>query len=622
MTLRALFVALLLTFFTGIWVRQAEIVVLATQVTESVPPIPALTAILLLLPVNALLRRINSSNAWLRPFASAELMLIFLFVGVASMVMGIGVVQFLLCLIGTPFYKQPQQYGPMQKYFPAWLFPRDTEIIRQMYERAPDGVVPWHLWIGPGIAWAFFFVALASCLYCVMALFFRAWAEEERLPFPVVSLPLEMAAEASFAPGGFWRDPMMWIGFGIAAIYNGVNIVYAFYPTFPSFGKEYSFDPFLEAMGMPWMTARSVSLHFRPEQIGFGYLVATEVSLTIWLGYFILKALTILAASYSFQPKNLYPMEQGMGAYLALAVVLVYQARRRLARADVRLVLGAGAGFLAVCGFATAAGMAAWVAAAYFALVIAVALVYGRVRAQTGVPMVWLFPYHMQNQSLIYTFGSAPFAAAGPTTIATWTLFAVVAKGYFPTISGFQIEGMEISRREKFPMRSVFWAVTLAIIVGFALGWYHHLTPYYRYGALQLRGDIWGYWAADAEANSALAYLSGPVNPEPARIAASGAGIGVVFALSALVTRFVSFPLNPLGYAMTCCFGDVLWFSFLLVWMIKTLVLRYGGMNLYRQSVPLFLGLALGHYAVAGIFWGLVGAVSGEAVRGYEIFFG
>ena len=39
------------------------------------------------------------------------------------------------------------------------------------------------------------------------------------------------------------------------------------------------------------------------------------------------------------------------------------------------------------------------------------AVVYGRIRAQTGVPMVWLFPYHMQSQALYYTLGSAPFAA-------------------------------------------------------------------------------------------------------------------------------------------------------------------------------------------------------------------
>ena len=84
----------------------------------------------------------------------------------------------------------------------------------------------------------------------------------------------------------------------------------------------------------------------------------------------------------------------------------------------------------------------------------------------------------------------------------------------------------------------------------------------------------------------------------------------------------MGFPLSAVGYAMTCCFGGVLWFSFLVVWIVKVSLLRYGGMRLYKQAIPLFTGLALGHFATAGIFWGLVGAFSGDAVQGYNVFFG
>ena len=55
----------------------------------------------------------------------------------------------------------------------------------------------------------------------------------------------------------------------------------------------------------------------------------------------------------------------------------------------------------------TIAGMAGWVAAVYLVLVLAVALVYGRLRAEAGVPRGWLFPYYMQKKALLYAFGSA-----------------------------------------------------------------------------------------------------------------------------------------------------------------------------------------------------------------------
>jgi hypothetical protein len=59
-----------------------------------------------------------------------------------------------------------------------------------------------------------------------------------------------------------------------------------------------------------------------------------------------------------------------------------------------------------------------------------------------------------------------------------------------------------------------------------------------------------------------------------------------------------------------------------IVWMAKSIILRYGGMPLYRAAVPFFLGLALGHFAAAGLAWGLLGVWTGDAVRGYQVWFG
>jgi hypothetical protein len=39
---------------------------------------------------------------------------------------------------------------------------------------------------------------------------------------------------------------------------------------------------------------------------------------------------------------------------------------------------------------------------------------------------------------------------------------------------------------------------------------------------------------------------------------------------------------------------------------LKTVVLRYGGMRLYRRTLPFFLGLILGDYIVPGL-WFLFG---------------
>lgn len=635
LTGRALGLAVALTLLAGLWIRQAEIVVLSTQISESIPAIPGLAALVLLLPINGVLKWLARRLPRVRPLSRGELLVVFLFVVVSSTVMGVGVQRFLISLLTAPFYFSSGAIPAVREYLPAWATVQDLETIRRLYERAPDGQVPWEVWAPVGALWLGFFLALWCALYSLMALFYRAWAEEERLTFPLVFLPLEMTG------GGerpFFRNPLMWGGFGVSALYNLVNILHALQPSFPAFGKELNFAPaFPDA---PWNALVPLSFHFRPEMIGLGYLVSTEISLTVWLGYLAMKLAAVAGASAGYPPGQLpYAQEQGIGGYVMLAVVLTWLSRRHLLRAWRRAVsgrdapgpegiryrwafLGVGVGFTAVWGFMTAAGMAGWVALAYLALVVAVALVYGRLRGEAGVPLVWLFPFYQQKNVLLYTFGSSPFLASGQATLPVWALFTFLARGYFPAFTGYQIESMELARRARIRPERVALALLLALVVGWAVGWYNHLTPYYAHGAQQLRGGIWGEWISRPEYQAAATYPLTPRLPDEPRIWATGVGAASTLLLSLLRLRFATFPLHPLGYAIACSYGALAWGPFFVVWLLKALALRYGGMAFYRRTIPFFLGLALGHFAVAGIFWGLLGAWTGEAVQGYPVFFG
>jgi len=633
LTIRALVVAVLLTILAGMWVRQSEIVALATQVSESVPAIPGLAALVLLVALNVVLVRIRKSFA----FTRAEILVVFLFVTVASTVTGIGVTQFLFALMTTPFYFKDDNIPLNRPYIPTWLAPHDLTAIRHLYERDPNGVVPWNVWLQPGLMWLLFFLALWWTLYCMMSLFYRIWNEEERLSFPQVFIPLEMTdTDPNRTP--FFKNRLMWAGFAIAAVYNLVNIWHALVPSVPAIGKNV--DIGIIFLTPPLSELAPLRFEIRPELIGLGYLVSTEISLTTWLSYAVLKAAAVIGVTLGATPGQLpYSQEQGIGAYLMLAVLLVWLSRRQLKSLFTLALQGEAAvgpegirvrwafvgligGFLAVWCFMSIAGMAAWVAGVYLVLVLAVALVYGRLRAEAGVPLVWLFPYYMQKRALLYAFGSAPFTHSGPSTMPVWALFTFLSRGYFPALTGYQIEGMEMARRAEIRGSRVVWALCLAVGLGIVVGWYNHLVPYYHFGATQLRGGIWGEWIANPEYAAAVKLPGTPMHPDQPRIFAMLVGAAAGFLLWALRLRFAGFPLHPLGYVMTCSYGSLIWGSFLIVWILKSLALRYGGMSFYRQTIPFFLGLAFGHFAIAGILWGLTGALTGDSVQGYPVFFG
>ncbi|MBI3923637.1 MAG: hypothetical protein HY318_19615, partial [Armatimonadetes bacterium] len=55
---------------------------------------------------------------------------------------------------------------------------------------------------------------------------------------------------------------------------------------------------------------------------------------------------------------------------------------------------------------------------------------------------------------------------------------------------------------------------------------------------------------------------------------------------------------------------------------VKLAINRYGGLRLYRQLVPLFLGIVIGHLFLAGVVWSTISLfVSTQVSRAYYTIF-
>ena len=65
-----------------------------------------------------------------------------------------------------------------------------------------------------------------------------------------------------------------------------------------------------------------------------------------------------------------------------------------------------------------------------------------------------------------------------------------------------------------------------------------------------------------------------------------------------LRARFTWWPFHPAAIAFpTRRYG----FCLLLVWLIKSVVLRYGGISLYRRSLPFWYGMIVGYLFGVGL---------------------
>ncbi|MGD9498659.1 MAG: DUF6785 family protein, partial [Armatimonadota bacterium] len=461
---------------------------------------------------------------------------------------------------------------------------------------------------------------------------------------PLLYLPIEVTAGLNTGAlvVDFFRNPVMWIGFAVAAVYNLTTIHNAYHPGFTALGKYNDIGALFTER--PWSAIQPLQLHYRPEMIGFGYLVSTEVALSIWLFYLVLRLEAVLAAAAGLDIAGFpFVQEQGLGSYLAMAIFLLWIARGHLAvvvrkafTGDPAIsdenepmsyrtaVFAFAAGLIVVLAWVSYAGMALWVAALYFALLLAVALVYARIRAEVGVPLIWMFPYYQHYKFIKYTLGSAPLQVGGSwQTLTIFSIFVFLSRGYYPALIGYQAEGFRLARESDIRQRHMAWLLILALIVGFYVSIWLHLRAYYMYGSGGLTSlGGWGYGIAMSEFEELISYTKGHASPDPWRIGATGAGFLVTAALTIVRMVFLRFPLHPLAFGMAGSYGSLIWGSFFIVWAVKSIVFKLGGMSSYRRLIPGFLGLALGHYFTAGILWGLIGAFGGEQYRRYYVYFG
>ena len=406
LTPRVLIIGTGLLFGAVLWVRHSELLVHTINLTESTPPVPAVAALLLLAGLQPILSRIGRRISLSR----REMVLIYFFVAIGSMMASLGVMRMVIPSATVPQYfaAPDNDLEVLQSHIPQWLYPDNAEVVRELWE-AKEGPVPWGAWIRPAAHWTFFLTLLWATTLCLTVVLRKPWVEDERLSFPLLYLPLDLTEGVGGRTEGlsFFRDPLMWTGFLLAVIFNVINIVNSLNPAFPAPGRAYDLGALFTER--PWSAIQPLQFNYRPEILGFGYLVSLEVAFSVWVFAIAERLANVAAVAFGADIGGFpFMQEQGAGAYLLIAALLQWRARHHIAGA-LRALVGRGepvqdtydafAPRWAIVGFvAGIAGLLAWcatagmnlgAAAVYLVFLLGFAITYMRVRCETGTPSSW-----------------------------------------------------------------------------------------------------------------------------------------------------------------------------------------------------------------------------------------
>lgn len=629
-TPRALALAVALTPLNAYWVIQSE----AIWYTGHPTTISLFSNVVFIVLLLAL------ANLWLarrRPgsqLAPGELMTIYVFLSMTSIVAGHDLIQLLIPLTAHPawfaspenrynelFFGTPEDPGPV----PRWLVVQDREALRGFFEghTTPYRWPILRAWIVPLFWWGTFVIALLTALTLVAVLFRRQWTEKERLSYPVIQIPLEIATNLP----ALLTNRLFWYGFSIAAGVDLLNGLHMQWPLVPQIPLLRAFDFKQYMLGAPWdaMGPTFISIHLFA--IGMCFFLPTDMIFSCWFFFLVyrLQQIAARAAGIDGIPGFPFITQQSAGAYLGLGVLALWISRGHLRalgctllgrpggldEADEpmpyrRAVLLWGACTAYMIVFGVAAGASLPVMLLFFFIFYGYAIAIARMRAELGPPAHDLH-FSGPGELILSAIGSQH---SGPGNTTVFSLFYWFNRAYRAHASPHALEGFKIAERLGMAPRRLLITMLIAVALGLLAACWASLHCQYAHGALTNTGIHFGWepWH----------HLAGRLqNPQPPNLGATiatGVGFLVCLFLAAMRLTFTWWVFHPVGYAVSSTWSmEHLWFSLLVAWLIKSLLMRYGGARIFRPAVPFFIGLALGEFVV-GSLWTIYGITWGVRV--------
>jgi hypothetical protein len=166
----------------------------------------------------------------------------------------------------------------------------------------------------------------------------------------------------------------------------------------------------------------------------------------------------------------------------------------------------------------------------------------------------------------------------------------------------FAANAAHLASTKRLGRRAAVQAIVTALAVGILVSVFYTIYLGYRHGAFN-----WSEWAfsgggAQTPFRNLVSKLQNPFPPDTKRVTMMGIGAVVGAVIIAARYRLPGVPLHPLGLAVASVI-QVTWvmLSIFLAWLIKSVIIKLGGLQLFLKARPFFLGLVVGHLTGAGL---------------------
>ncbi len=594
----------------------------------------------LVVAVNAPLNRFAPRWA----LSAKELVVILAMMLAAAAIPTQGLLRYWLPMLIAPFYigqSDPDFWRLFTSVsFPGWFFPvqdipagRTDPLVADFYGRVQGGNIPYSAWIKPLAGWSVFIAGWMASMVSQALLIVPQWARNERLPFPLAQI---QAAVIEPPQPRHWFNSLFatrsfWAGLGMVYLIHNINALYLHFPQYLfEIPLRYNFNNIFSEP--PWQYfsgyVKSAVIYFT--FIGVAYFIQSRVAFSLWAIYLLTEIyqvqLRVFGAEFPVPART----DQHVGASVAFASGILWIGRHHWIRVARHLFLGKRlgeqqsyrlpaavflAGMIVMIGWFLVVGMQTWAALAMVLLILLSHLVVTRIVAETGLPF---FRFVGEAKQI---FANVPASAVRikDVMIAGMTVQPIGPMGTRESLLTFATHAYRIEQEvspDQPRYRLLTGVMTWALVVAFVVGTFASLRMYYTYSTPitteanpLINPDGIEYKPRSEVANPAKEASAGFPNRTHSTAVHFTAGLVITGTLQTLALRYSAWPLMPVGYVTAFTwYMQLAWYSLLIGWLCKILILRYGGAVMFMRCRPFFIGIIFGE-ALAAATWLIVNSL-------------